>query len=150
MNDDIDATSFAGTWRLRDAYAESDQGREAFPLGENTRGQIIYDVKGFMSAQLMSDKRALLSARDLDAVPLAEFKTAYITYTSYYGSYTLDTAQQTITHQVEGALAAAWVGRGQLRYYEFVDDNLVLRTPPIRTAAGHKVRNTLVWQRACG
>ena len=144
----ITARSFAGTWKLADAYAETDAGRQAFPLGEGTQGIIIYDENGYMSAQLMSADRERLSARNLDHVPLEEFKTAYLGYTSYFGSFTLNAAEKTITHHVEGSLAAGWVGGDQLRYFEFVDGDLVLKTPPIRVAEGSKVVNTLIWSRA--
>ena len=64
------------------------------------------------------------------------------------GTYTLNVAEMTVTHHVEGSLAAGWVGGDQLRYFEFVDDRLVLKTPPMRTADGTRVVNTLVWRRA--
>jgi hypothetical protein len=143
----ITAHSFAGTWRLADAYAETDAGKQPFPLGERTQGLIIYDDAGYMSAQLMSADRARLSARNLDDVPLEEFKTAYLGYTSYFGTFTLNVAEKTVTHHVEGSLAAGWVGGDQLRYFEFVEGNLVLKTPPIRIADGSKVVNTLIWAR---
>ena len=100
-----------------------------------------------MSAQLMSADRDRLSARNLDDVPLEEFKAAYLGYTSYFGSFTLNAAEKTVTHHVEGSLAAGWVGGDQLRYFEFVDGDLVLKTPPIRVVDGSKVVNTLLWSR---
>lgn len=145
----ISAKTFAGTWLLADAYAETDGRREAFPLGEGAEGLIIYDAAGYMSAQLMRTGRARFSTRNLDEVPLNEFREAYLGYTSYYGRFTLNTAANTVTHHVEGSLAAGWVGGDQLRYFSFGDDgSLTLRTPPMRTADGSKVVNTLVWRRA--
>jgi hypothetical protein len=146
---EIDANAFAGAWRLAEAYAETPDGRRPFPLGDGTRGLIMYDTEGHMSAQLMSANRKPFSARNLEDVPLEEFKTTYLGYTSYFGTYTLDVAKKTITHHVEGALTAGWVGGDQLRYFEFADGALVLKTPPMRTADGTKVVNTLVWRRAC-
>jgi len=145
---DIDASSFAGSWRLVEAYAESSAGRTPFPLGDGTLGSIMYDTAGNMSAQLMSADRKPFSSRALDEVPLEEFKTAYLGYTSYYGTYTINLDEKTVTHHVEGSLAAGWVGGDQLRYFEFADGRLVLKTPPMRTVDGTKVVNTLVWQRA--
>ena len=146
--EEINANSFAGAWRLAEAYAETDAGRQPFPLGDGTQGLIMYDTEGHMSAQLMSADRKPFSSRNLEAVPLQEFKATYLGYTSYYGTYTLNVAEKTVTHHVEGALTAGWVGGDQLRYFEFVDGALVLKTPPMRTADGTKVVNTLVWRRA--
>ncbi len=147
MERQITIHSFAGTWRLADAYAETDARRLPFPLGEGTQGLIIYDERGYMSAQLMSPDRARFSARNLDKVPLEEFRAAYLGYTSYFGQFTLDVPQKTVTHHVHGSLAAGWVGGDQLRYFEFVEERLVLKTPPIRIADGSKVINTLIWGR---
>jgi len=145
----VSAKTFAGTWRLSDAYAETEAGRRAFPLGDGAHGLIIYDEAGYMSAQLMSAGRRRLSKRDLDEVPLEEFKEAYLGYTAYYGTFSLNLEEGTVTHHVEGSLAAVWVGGDQLRYFAFEDDGtLTLRTPPMRAADGTKVVNTLVWRRA--
>lgn len=144
----ITAASFAGAWRLVEAYAETAAGRRSFPLGDGTHGLIMYDLEGHMSAQLMGAKRTRFNSRNLADVPLEEFKAAYLGYTSYYGTYTLNVSEKTVTHHVEGALTAGWVGGDQLRYFEFVANCLILKTPPMRTADGSKVVNTLVWRRA--
>lgn len=144
----ISAESFAGTWRLVEAYAETEAGRQPFPLGDDARGMIIYDAAGYMSAQLMSAGRERFSSPDLGKVALQEFKDAYLGYTSYYGTFSLDVAAGTVTHYVEGSLAAGWAGGEQLRYFEFRDDQLILKTPPMRAADGTKLVNTLVWARA--
>jgi len=144
---EITSKSFAGAWRLVDSSAETSAGRHPFPLGEGTIGFIMYDEQGHMSAQLMSADRPAFSAKNLQQVELEEFKTAYLGYTSYYGTYTLDAANKTITHHVNGSLAAAWVGGDQVRYFDLADDQLTLKTPPVRVADGRKVVNTLVWER---
>ncbi len=145
---EINTGSFAGAWRLEEAYAETPAGRQPFPLGNDAHGLIMYDAAGHMSAQLMSSGRKPFSSQNLDEVALEEFKAAYLGYTSYYGTYTLNADEKTVTHHVEGSLAARWVGGDQLRYFEFADERLILRTPPMRTVDGTKVVNTLVWQRA--
>ncbi|MFT4560688.1 MAG: hypothetical protein ACI9BW_000422 [Gammaproteobacteria bacterium] len=139
---------FAGAWRLVDSYAETENGRCPFPLGEGTLGFVMYDDRGHMSAQLMSASREAFSSRNPVVVELQEFKTAYQGYTSYYGTYTLDIDNRTITHHVEGSLAQSWVGGVQVRHFEFIDGQLILKTPPIRGSDGTKVVSTLTWQRA--
>jgi hypothetical protein len=138
---------FAGSWRLVDSYAETDQGRRPFPLGEGTLGFVMYDDRGHMSAQLMSASRESFSSRNPGDVRLEEFKAAYQGYTSYYGTYTLDVDERTITHHVQGSLAQSWVGGVQLRHFEFIDGRLILKTPPIRGSDGIKVVSTLTWER---
>lgn len=138
---------FAGTWQLLDSYSEKASGRAPFPLGARVVGRINYDAAGHMAAQLMGLDRQPFSSRDPEAVSDAEYRTAYQTYTGYYGTYTIDAAAGTVTHHVEGASVPGWPGQDQLRYYEFSGDRLVLRTPPMRGNDGEKAVHTLVWQR---
>ena len=144
---EISAKTFAGTWRLQDSYAEKDGVRQPFPLGEGTKGLIMYDDIGHMSAQLMSKDRVRFSSRIPKDIPAEEISQAYHEYTSYYGTYTLDVDAGTITHHVEGALAPQWIGGDQLRYFKFDGEHLVLTTPPMKVADGSKVVNTLIWQK---
>ena len=143
----VSAKTLAGTWRLKESFAEKNGKRQAFPLGEGTKGLIIYDEVGYMSAQLMSAQRVQFSARVPKDIPLEEISRAYHEYTSYYGTFTLDASAGTIVHHVEGALSPQWIGGDQLRYFKFDGDLLVLTTPPMKVADGSKVINTLVWQK---
>lgn len=141
---------FAGTWRLIESYSEKAHGRAPFPLGRDVLGRINYDRAGNMAAQLMARERTPFSSRDPRAVGDAEYREAYQTYTSYFGTYTVDGAAATITHHVEGASVPNWPGNDQLRYFEFQDDRLILRTPPMRGNDGEKAVHTLVWQKIPG
>ena len=76
-----------------------------FPLGTTTVNVTATDAAGNMSAQLMSADRPLFSARAADDTPDAEFKQAFLTYTSYWGTYRIDEAARTVTHTVIGANA---------------------------------------------
>lgn len=144
---EISAKTFAGTWRLQDAFAEKDGQRQSFPLGDNTKGLIMYDDIGHMSAQLMSNERVKFSHKIPQQIPPEEISKAYHEYTSYFGTYTLDAGAGTIIHHVEGALAPQWIGGDQLRYFKFDGDLLVLTTPPMKVADGSKVVNTLIWKK---
>lgn len=145
---DTSTNPFAGTWRLVSAHAESDSGRKPSPLGEVVLGQIMYDDAGHMSAQLMADGRARFSSNNPEQTPAEEFKTAFLSYTSYYGTYLIDAAAGTVTHHVEGASAPSWVGSDQLRYFQLDGRRLTLKTPPLRGRDGLKLVQVLVWERA--
>jgi hypothetical protein len=144
---EIGPETFAGTWRLKESYAETNGAKQAFPLGEDTQGLIMYDAIGHMSAQLMSRERVRFSSRIPKEIPPEEISRAYHEYTSYFGTYTLDVAAGTIVHHVEGALAPQWIGGDQLRYFKFEGALLVLKTPPMKVSDGTKVINTLVWKK---
>jgi hypothetical protein len=140
--------SFAGTWELRDAFALTPDGRRLpSPLGEKVLGQIMYDAAGNMSAQLMSVGRPLFSSRSMDETPAEEVKQAFLGFTSYWGSYRIDTAAGTVTHHVVGASAPSWPGGDQVRYFELQGNRLTLKTPPIRGRDGVKLVQQLVWEK---
>ncbi|MGR8920847.1 MAG: lipocalin-like domain-containing protein [Gammaproteobacteria bacterium] len=138
---------FVGTWRLGDSYSEGPAGRSSLPLGENVIGRINYDSAGNMAAQLMSAGRQPFSDKNPAKVADAEYRVAFQTYTSYFGTYTVDADAGTVTHHVEGASVPGWPGHDQLRYFELDGDVLTLRTPPMRDLEGNKAVHTLVWHR---
>lgn len=144
----MNANPFVGTWQLRDACAVDDNGaRTLSPLGAKVLGQIMYDAEGNMSAQLMASARPLFSSRTADATPAEEFKQAFLSFTSYWGTYRIDESAKTVTHTVIGASAPSWPGSEQLRYFELNGDLLTLKTPPIRGREGVKLVQMLVWER---
>ncbi len=144
----MNTRSFVGTWRLVDAYALAPDGtRLPSPLGAKVIGQLMYDDGGNMSAQLMAEDRPLFSTRSMDEVPPAEVKSAFLSFTSYWGTYRVDADAGTVTHRVIGASAPSWPGQDQLRYFEWRDARLVLKTPPLRGRDGVKLVQQLVWER---
>lgn len=139
---------FIGTWQLLDACALTEDGRRVpSPLGDKVLGQIMYDAHGNMSAQLMSAVRPRFSSRSPEECGDAEFREAFMSFTSYWGTYRIDEAAGTITHTVTGASAPSWPGSEQVRYYALEGPTLTLKTPPIRGRDGVKQVQMLVWGR---
>lgn len=141
--------AFAGTWQLRDCYSERDGERFPFPLGERVLGRINYDRDGNMAAQLMRADREQFSSRDPREVADAEYRAAYHSYTSYFGTYTIDAGAGAVSHHVVGASVPGWPGQVQVRYFELGDGTLTLKTPPMRGNDGAKSVHTLVWEKVC-
>lgn len=129
-----DQQRFLGSWRLVliDAGGKPDPNR-----GPHPRGMIYYDASGHMGVQIVPD-RPRPSWTGLGAPPtLEEAREAVIGFTAYYGTYTVDEKQHTVTHHREGALN---LGTPDLvRNYEFNGDRLILT--PLNS------NNHLVWER---
>jgi hypothetical protein len=149
MSEHDSPARFAGTWELVESYSEKPSGRAGFPLGDGVVGRINYDGAGNMAAQLMAADRQPLSSRDPREVADAEYRGAFQSYTSYFGSYTVNPAEGTVVHHVVGASVPNWPGHDQLRYYTLEGDRLTLRTPPMRGNDGEKAVHTLVWRKLC-
>jgi hypothetical protein len=66
-------------------------------------------------------------------------------YDAYFGTYRVDQTNQTVTHHLEGALAAADVGKSLARNFQVSGDTLkiVVRT---NSPQGQQIR-ALTWER---
>ncbi len=117
------ATRFVGTWRL----VSFELGGQPLPTtGAQPTGRIYYDAAGNMAAQIVPDRpRSKWSG----AQPTPdEARETVLGYVAYFGTYTVDAGERTVTHHRAGALNPNWAESPILvRRYEFVgDDRLVL------------------------
>jgi hypothetical protein len=133
---------FDGSWELKEWTAELTSGELVFPYGPDAKGILTYDKFGNMAVQLMKNKRPkFLSEDPLNAQP-EEVWEAYNGFIAYSGSYEVDNSAKKVTHQIRLSSFPNWVGQNQIRYYEFIDDNLILSTDLIG-ASKHK----LIWEK---
>ena len=134
---------FVGTWRLV-LYEQIDgKGQVTYPRGRQPRGLIIYDATGHMAAQLMNDERP--KDASANASP-DEVRAALRTYTAYFGTYTIDERDKSVTHHREGDVNPQGVGVDAKRFYEFKGDRLIL-TPPPTEVNGEKRTTRITWER---
>ena len=137
---------FVGTWRLVSCEAREPTGVVQYPLGQHATGQIIYDARGNMSAQVMREERPAFASQDSARATDVEVRAAYEGYVAYFGTYTVDPEKHTVTHHVQGALLPNWIGGDQLRYYSFDGERLLLSTPRVESG-GQLLEFFLVWER---
>lgn len=137
---------FAGAWRLVTSEFRTASGDVMYPLGEDAFGQAIFTESGYISAQLMRLSRPRFASNNQAHGTPQEIEQSFQGYVAYCGQCELDLEKQTITTHVEGSMYPNWVGGEQIRFYEFNDDELILRTPPI--AMGEEtITGVLTWQR---
>jgi len=67
-------------------------------------------------------------------------------YLSYFGTYTIDQAKQTVTHHIRGASYPNWVDNNQVRFYRFKNNRLFLSTPAL-VLNGQSLEYVLIWER---
>jgi hypothetical protein len=104
---------FLGSWELVEWVATNQQGQTSHPYGENAQGQITYTGDGRMSAHLMRPPED-----PADAPPQ---------HLAYWGTFSLQAAERTVTHHVIGADARNWLGTDQVRQFRFDGpDRLIL------------------------
>src|SRR5215468_9273337 len=108
------AKRFIGTWRLVsivNAKGEKDPLR-----GANPRGVIMYDAYGNMAVQIMPDRGRPKFAVN-QATP-EEAQSALLGYTAYFGTYSVDSVANTVTHHRQGNINPGSIG-DYVRRYEF-------------------------------
>jgi hypothetical protein len=136
-----------GTWRLisrvvtlEDATAVQDPG-----LGKTPAGYLIYDSSGHMAAQLMRPDRPMAIDCATSGPAPSENSQSVNGYDAYFGTYAIDETSHTVTHHLEGALAAADVGKNLVREFHVSGDKLTII---VRTnSPKEKQIRTLTWDR---
>ena len=141
---DVSATDannqFAGAWRLVSIERRDADGELVAPLIEDRLGYIIYDASGHMGVTLMQPDRPLFAG---DEPTPEEALAAVSTYTSYFGTFTVNEAEGFVTHHLEGSLNPRGTGSDYKRFYRFSGDRLTLQ-PPV---GENGIKSELTWER---
>jgi hypothetical protein len=131
-----------GSWRLVTWESVHDDGSTSYPLGADAVGQLMYDDAGRLSAQLVRADQKRFESDDWREAQPEEMIAAWPNYFGYFGTFTIDTDNDVVTHHIESGWFPNLVGTEQLRHYRFDGDQLVLDAD----TAWDKVR--IVWERA--
>jgi hypothetical protein len=135
-----------GLWKLVSYESRDEDGTVTYPAGKDGTGQIGYDAKGNMWAQVAEMHRPDFASGDSKKGTPTEIKAALEGYTAYFGTYEFDEGKKAVTHHVKSSLYPNWNGTDHVRYFEFAGNRMTLRTAPMRIG-GHDVIGTLVWER---
>ena len=145
--------TLVGTWQLLSRVDRNAAGeRRSEPhLGDNPIALLYYDQSGHFAAQFMkrdrTDAAAAGPALAASAHAAPNNSRAQGGYDAYFGTYTVDDQQGSVTQRLIGALSAENVGLVLTRAMVVDGDTLTIA---LETAAadGEPVTRTLVWRRA--
>ena len=136
----VDAQSqFAGAWSLVKIERLDADGELLAPPTEDQLGYIIYDPAGYMGVTIMQPDREPYAGQRTPEQALA----AYSSYTSYFGTFTVNEAEGFLTHHLEGSLNTGGAGSAYQRFYTFSGNRLTLQPP----AAANGNRTQLTWEK---
>jgi lipocalin-like protein len=141
---------FVGAKRLVSIETIRPNGEVIYPFyGKHPEGLIMYDNSGWMSVQVVSDPSAKAPSRssreEVTAVPSAEKSSAFDSYYTYCGTWSLDTKQQVVRHHIRQALISGEVGEDVVRRYVLDGDRLTMTAKTHEMGEDHERK--LVWQR---
>jgi len=136
-----------GTWRLSSRVVSLEDGTAVQDpgLGKTPTGYLIYDLSGHMAVQLMRRDRSMAIDCGVSGSAPSDNSQSVNGYDAYFGTYTIDETSHTVTHHLEGALAAADVGKSLVREFQVFGDKLTI---VVRTSSPkEKQIRTLTWER---
>ena len=133
-------SQFAGAWRLVKIERFAASGELLEPPLEDRLGYIIYDPAGYMGVTIMQpDRQPYASNQRTPEEALA----SYSSYSSYFGTFTVNEAEGFLTHHLEGSLNTRGAGSDYKRFYTFSGNRLTLQPPA--GASGDKTQ--LTWEK---
>ena len=131
---------FAGAWTLVRIERRHANGELVVPPIEDRVGYLIYDPSGYMGVTIMQPDRQPYAG---DEATPEEALAALSTYTSYFGTFTVDEAEGFVTHHLEGSLNTRGAGSDYKRFYTFSGNRLTLQ--PVVGENG--IKSELTWER---
>jgi hypothetical protein len=112
-------------------------------MGLHPTGLIIYQPNGYMAVQIMGDPRPTFAQlATTTRPPYDEFRNAFFGYYAYWGTYTINEANNTVVHDVQGSERPGEVGRKYTRSISIDGTKLIITTP--RYEAGQSLRHDLL------
>jgi hypothetical protein len=133
---------FVGTWKLVNIEQRNPKGEVIAPTAatpSQRTGYLIYDPAGYMAVSIMPVGRKKYA----DAQPTGdEAKAAIAGYAAYFGTFTINEADGSVTHHLQGSLNPG-MAPDQKRFFELAGNRLTLKPPP--AANGNQSR--LTWER---
>ena len=119
--------SIVGTWKVVRYEDRAADGTVSYPYGESPAGYFVYDATGHLSVQIMRTP-ALKSFPGMrqGTGDGASYREAFLAYVAYFGTYTVDATNGTVTHHVEGSLRPDYTGTDQVRPFRIDGDRLII------------------------
>jgi len=138
----------AGAWRLESRTVRKATGEILLDpvLGQQPIGRLFYDASGNMMLQMMRQERA--EAISAPSNPQdAKNPRIVLGYDAYFGTFTVNEAEGTITHHVEGSLFPEDVGKDFRRFFRIEGDTFTLSFTS-KSPEGFDVTRSLVFRRS--
>ena len=140
----MDKAAFIGTWKLKSYEVRKADGTVLYPWGRNPEGRLMYAADGYVSVAMMGPERPSFQARELKQGTDKEKVAAVDSYVSYAGRYEVE--DNRVIHHVEVCLFPNWVGKDQVRNFQFDGEKLLLSTMPNPEDKKQRI-GYLVWER---
>ena len=139
--------SLVGSWELISRFDHTATGEQRVDpaLGADPIALLVYDKSGHFAAQFMKRDRSRVV--EPSAVAASQNNSrAQGGYDAYFGTYTTDDDNNTVTQTLTGALSQENVGQTLTREMDVLGDELTIQLQTV-AASGEPVTRTLRWKR---
>jgi Lipocalin-like domain len=136
-----------GAWELESRTVRKASGEilQDPVLGQQPIGRLFYDASGHMMLQMMRQQRA--QAISVPPTPYgAASPRIVLGYDAYFGTFSVNEADATITHHVEGSLFPEDLGKDFRRSFRIEGDTFTLSFTS-KSPEGFDVTRTLRFRR---
>lgn len=141
------AEDIVGTWVLVSNYVEREDGSQLQTFGADPKGRAIYDSSGRFSYIIMGDIRKRFAAGSRMEGTEEENRSVVQGSISFFGTYAVNEADQTVTWTIERASFPNWDGTSRTIAVSVAGDRLYQVAAPIASSGGAYVPH-LEWVRA--
>ncbi|MFL6244821.1 MAG: lipocalin-like domain-containing protein, partial [Thermoanaerobaculia bacterium] len=123
--------AIAGCWQMIEAWDMNDPGKpgKSYPWGNPPLGYWVYDTAGNVSVQIsINPALPIVDASwwTLGKTANDEMLASFNNYMAYFGTYTVDYAAGTVTHNVTTDVLRQYTGTAQARPFQIVGDELLI------------------------
>jgi len=133
-----------GTWTVVSTVNTRPDGSRYEALGSNPRGVFMLDANGHFALTILGEaRRKFASNSRLEGTP-DENKASVQGSIAYFGTYTVNDADHTLTFHIERCTFPNWDGTDQKRSVTITGDEMKYTN----TAASGGGKAELVWKRA--
>jgi hypothetical protein len=140
----ISKHQLVGTWQLVSWINKDADSNVSYPYGQDAVGYIMYAEDGYMSVHIMRTDRPKFASGDILGGSKDEQALVAQSYIAYCGKYEIQGNK--VIHHIEASLFPNWVGVDQERFFEFMDNRLLLSTPPLNLSGKQQIAY-LIWER---
>ena len=141
-----------GMWRLACIGLRGPDGVLSDPFYQaGSIGLLVYDAAGTMSVQIAGPNRPAAALPSSRVRPAGGHEArvkaaAFDSYYAYFGTWTYDVANSTVTHHVESSLLPAEIGVDYAQEVAIDGDRLIFTNHD--PGHGHPTTRTKLWRRA--
>ena len=135
----------AGTWMLVSNVIERTDGSKVLPFGPNPMGIFILDGSGHFTIVISRTDVPKFAANNRENGTAEENQAAVRGSIAYFGTYTANEPDRTITVKITGSTFPNWVGTEQKRQLTIAGDEMHYVNPTPSVGSGSA---NIVWRRA--